>query len=344
MQRARPGITLTAALTAGLATGLAAGLATALVVGSAAAQSAVAPATTTDLQPQKLQRGPDIAVPHIDAGDFVDGARRVELPGSVARVIGQAGDAWLVGTGNVDRKRNRRIVRVEADGTVTTILRDIDHVTAILSADGSTLAWQRVVSDGRKAVTYVASSADGAVLGQRGPASPATLLDVGADRVLFGGGTRTLQWRFATDRSRTVVSKRANFADIEHDLLGFYTRDPYSGGCTKVTRLSAPSTTVWRSCDDRVWDVSPDGTRLATVDLLSDGLGPGVVTIREIDGTAVSRYGTGWFDAIGWESPTTVLLGVNGAKRSATVRCTLSACENATDPEPTRSPRRGARG
>ena len=199
-----------------------------LVGGTLLAPSAGAAVPTTDLQPQKLARGADIAIPHIEEGDFVDGTRRVELPGTVARVIGQAGDAWLVGTGNVDRKRNRRVVRVEADGTVTTILSNVDTYTVILSADGSTIAWQRFVNGGRKAVTYAASSADGEVLGEKGPTAPHRLLDVSDDRVLLGGWRRTLQWRFTTDRSRTVVKKGANVADIEHDLLAFYTRDPYA--------------------------------------------------------------------------------------------------------------------
>ncbi len=317
---------------------------TALLVGGVMlAPSAGAAVPTTDLQPQKLQRGADIAVPHIDDGDFVDGARRVELPGTVARVIGQTGDAWLVGTQNVDRKRNRRVVRVEADGTVTTILRNVDQSTAILSADGSTLAWQGFVNGGRKAVTYAAAAADGTLLGTKGPTAPHRLLDVSDTRVLLGGNHRTFQWRFGTDRSGTVVRKRANVVDIEHDLLAFYTRDPYFGGCTKVVRLSDPSTKLWRSCEDRVWDVSPDGTRVATVDLLSDGVGPGVVTIRRTDGSAVARYRTGWFDAIQWESRDAVLLGVTGSKKSATVRCVRAACENATDPRPAMSPRPAAR-
>jgi hypothetical protein len=68
-----------------------------------------------DLQPEDLTRGAAIAVPHIEVGDFVDGSRRVELPGTVARVIGQVDDGWLVGTTNVGRKRNRRDpVKVEA--------------------------------------------------------------------------------------------------------------------------------------------------------------------------------------------------------------------------------------
>lgn len=56
------------------------------------AVSLVAPAQaavpSVELQPHRLSRGADIAVPHIDDGDFVDGARRTELPGTVARILG----------------------------------------------------------------------------------------------------------------------------------------------------------------------------------------------------------------------------------------------------------------
>ena len=91
---------------------------TALAAAAALAVPAQAAAPTAELQPDRLPRGADIAVPHIEDGDFVDGARRVELPGTVARVIGPVADGWLVATNNVDRKRNRRVVRVEADGAV----------------------------------------------------------------------------------------------------------------------------------------------------------------------------------------------------------------------------------
>ena len=48
------------------------------------AAPAQAAAPTVELQPQRLARGADIAVPHIEDGSwgdvFVDGPRRVELP------------------------------------------------------------------------------------------------------------------------------------------------------------------------------------------------------------------------------------------------------------------------
>ncbi|MCW2738586.1 hypothetical protein [Nocardioides sp.] len=313
-------------------------LAAVLATGAALAVPARAAAPTVELQPQELTRGADIAVPHIDAGDFVDGTRRVELPGRVARVVGEVDGGWLVATNNVDRKRNRRVVRVEADGAVVDVLRDIDVSTVILSADGSTLAWQAFVSGGRKVITYAASAADGTLLGEKGPGPYVGLLDVAADRVVLGAGKRVLQWKPSTGRQRTLVKKQAGAASIEHDLLSISTKDPYDGGCTKLVRLSDRSEKVWKSCRDRVAAFSPDGTQMLTFHILTDGLGPGEIHLREIDGTKLATYTTNWFSGWEWESPTALLLDVNGQRKSATVRCTLGACENATDPVKVEAP------
>jgi hypothetical protein len=326
MLRSRRPATVLAAITAATA------LATALFAPAQAAAPAV------ELQPHQLPRGADVAVPHIEDGDFVDGTRRIELPGTVARVIGRSGDSWLVGTNNVDRKRNRRVVRVAADGSVTDVLRDVDPSTVILSADGSTLAWQRFVSGGRKVVTYAGSAADGTVLGTKGPARNISLLDVDATRVVLAGGTRVFQWKPASGSTRTIVKKLSGLASIEHDLLSIYTKDPYLGGCTKLVRLSAPRMKVWTSCRDRVAAISPDGEQVLTFHILTDGLGPRELHLREVDGTRLATYRTNWFGGWGWEYPGTLLLDVNGKRKSATVRCTIDACENATDPVKVQTP------
>jgi hypothetical protein len=310
----------------------------ALATATALLAPAHAAAPAVELQPQQLPRGADIAVPHIEDGDFVDGDRRIELPGTVAHVIGRSGDAWLVGTDNVDRKRNRRVVRVAADGSVSDVLRHVDPSTVILSADGSTLAWQRFVNGGRKVITYAGSAADGTVLGSKGPARNISLLDVDATRVVLAGGKRVFQWKPASGRTRTIVRKMSGLASIEHDLLSIYTRDPYLGGCTKIVRLSAPRTKVWKSCRDRVAAISPDGEQMLTFHILTDGLGPRDIRLREVDGARLATYRTSWFSSWGWESPGTLLLDVNGERRSATVRCTLDACENATDPVKVQAP------
>ncbi|MCP3421083.1 hypothetical protein [Nocardioides pinisoli] len=318
----------------------------ALATATSLAASALAPAQaatpTVELQPQQLTRGADIAVPHVEDGRwgdvFVDGARRVELPGRVARVIGRSGDSWLVGTNNVDRKRNRRVVRVAADGSVTDVLRNIDPSTVIVSADGSTLAWQRFVSKGRKVITYAARASDGETLGAKGPTGYVDLLDVDAEKVVLGSDSRTFAWSFSRGRTRTLAKGMSGDADLALDLLTTWTEDPYLGGCMVVSRLSRPGAEIWRSCRDRVAAFSPDGTQMLTFHKLTDGLGPGEIHLRRIDGTRLATWTTGWFGSWQWESAGAVLLGVNGQRKSATVRCTLDACENATDPVAVQTP------
>jgi len=317
-------------------------IAIAVLVTAALALPAHAAAPTVDLQPQQLPRGADVAVPHVEDGQwgdvFVDGGRRIELPGRIARVIGPSAGDWLVATQNADYKRNRRVVRVAADGSVTDVLRNIDTSTVILSADGSTLAWQRYVRKGRKVITYAARAADGTVLRSKGPNRHHSLLDVDATRVVVGAGDRVLQWRIRDGRSRTVVKKLAGMASIKHDLLSVYTRDPYLGGCTKVVRLTKPRVKVWRSCRERVAGFSPDGKQMLTFHILTDGVGPGEIRLRRTDGRRLATWTTGWFGDWSWESRGVVLLDVNGRTKASTVRCTLGACENATDPVEVQAP------
>jgi hypothetical protein len=248
--------------TAGLVlAALSTAISTSIATGIVLVTPAQAAAPTVELQPDRLARGADVAVPHIEDGDFVDGDRRVELPGTVARMIGRSGDDWLV-----------------------------------------------------------------------------SLLDVDATRVILGGNGRVFQWKPASDRSRTLVRKRGGLASIEHDLLSIYTKDPYLGGCTKLVKLSKPRVKVWRSCRDRVTAVSPDGTQMLTFHILTDGLGPDEIRLREVDGARLTTFRTGWFSGWAWESPGTLLLDTNGTRKAATVRCTLDACENATDPVKVRMP------
>lgn len=303
---------------------------------------AQAAAPSVDLQPDELPRGVDVAVPHIAEGPrggvFVDGSRRIELPGRLARIIGPSGDSWLVGTANVGVKRNQRVVRIGPDGSVTNLLRAIDESTVILSADGSTLAWQQTVRKGRKVVTHVARASDGVHLGQKGPTRHVDLLDVDAKKVVLGSDTRTFAWNVARGRTRTLAKGMSGDADLSLDLLTTWTKDPYEGGCMVVSRLSSPRTRIWRSCRERVAAFSPDGTQMLTFHKLTDGLGPGEIRLRSIEGRKLATWTTGWFGSWGWESPGVVLLDANGSKRSATVRCTPARCENATDPVPVQAP------
>ena len=172
-----------------------------------------------------------------------------------------------------------------------------------------------------------------------GPAAQRTfrsypeVLAANGSKVLVRTTTRTFWWNFARDAVRKPLTTRAaGPANIQHDLLQTYTRDPYLGGCAQVVRLARPATVRWRSCRERVAAFSPDGATMLTIGILVDGVGPNVITLRRTDGTKLASWTTSWFSGWEWESPGTVLLEVNGKRRSATVRCTLAACENATDP------------
>ena len=84
---------------------------------------------------------------------------------------------------------------------------------------------------------------------------------------------RTFWWNLDTDRTQRISDRAGYRADIAHDLLATFTKDPYLGGCSVLSRLSDPGTTLWRSCDQAIAGFSPSGTRVTTVYLLSDGLG-----------------------------------------------------------------------
>lgn len=286
-----------------------------------------------DLQPEKLTRGPDIAVAHIDGDDFVHGDRRVDLPGARATLFGRVGDAWLVGTTSADGMRNRKIVRVEADDSLTVIMKGINPWVLTLSEDGRRLA------AGGSGRIRVWSARTGTL--QRTRRFP-TYVDVVAarrHRILLTSWERgTSWWNLRTRRVTRLTTRPASVASIRRDLLATYTGDPYRDGCTLLTRLSDPGARVWRSCTDRIDVLSPDGKRMVTTDILSDGIGPNRYTLRRIGGAPIARYTTGWFSGVRWEDPETLLLRVNGEKRTATVRCVVVTCENATDPGPVIEP------
>jgi hypothetical protein len=321
--------------------------ATALISALAASIALAAPATagapTTDLQPQRLDRGPDVAGPRIEDGVFVDGDRRIDLPGTAAEIIGDTPTGWVLGTFRTDTAGNRkggRVVKVEPSGSVRTLARHVDPSVVRLSEDGAFLVGVPDSSRSRGTVTVwgVVPVTDAPAAERRFRGYPEVLASRGA-KVLVRTTTRTFWWNFGRDEVRRPLTRRlTGTASIEHDLLVTYTKDPYLGGCMRLVRLSRPKVKIWRSCTDRVAAISPDGTQLLTFGILTDGLGPGEISLRRTDGRRLASWTTSWFGGWEWESPGTVLLDVNGKRKSATVRCTLGDCENATDPVKVQTP------
>ena len=153
------------------------------------------------------------------------------------------------------------------------------------------------------------------------------------------GDSGVRSWDTTTGTVTSITRRPANIVDIGNDLLASYTKDPYLDGCVVLTKLSDPTTRLWKSCTERIDAISPDGDRMATVHILSDGIGPGEVWERELDGTLLGDYTTGWFGRIGFENDTDLLLQINGDTQASTARCSEGACENATDPVAVQEPR-----
>ena len=316
--------------------------AAALVLGSAALTAPSQAVDSVELQPEDLPRGPDIAVAHIERGDFVHRDRRIDVGGERAYLIGKAGRGWLVGTSDADGIARLRILRVRPDYSVQPIKRGISFFDMILSENGRFFV--HTGRGGRRALPVrVFSARTGELKAEKDFANYPDVVGMDGPRVLLStwssGDTGIRSWDFKTGAIERISRKPANIVDVGSDLLATYTKDPYQGGCVRLSRLSSPGTRLWKSCSERIAAFSPDGERMATVHILSDGVGPGAVREREVDGTLLGDYTTGWFGRIAFEDDADLLLDVNGDRLAATVRCSEGDCENATDPVRVKHPR-----
>ena len=296
-----------------------------LVIGLAAPATAK-PAIT--LTPGDLPRGADVSLPHLEGKTVVDGAVRVKVKAPMLRLLGKSGAAYVVGTANAQGAKGR-IYRVAADGTLTLVAKAHPFMS-ILSRDGGTLVTTRVGRTAASTITVydvtTATQKDRATFGQYGQA-----LDAQTDRVIIGTTSTTKIWTISTGKVQRVSSDGGYVADLTADVVGTFTKDPYDGGCSEVRKITSGAL-LWRSCTEQVAAFNADASRIATIGILSDGPGPGRVDARTIDGKHLGRYqvASGWFGAIEFETPTALLLEVNGARKAFTARCTGTACERAS--------------
>lgn len=301
----------------------------AVLTGSLTTPAASAPQAVVEIKPGALERGPNPQIAFQDRTRILDGSVNIDVDVKSMWLIGESGDDYLIltwGSGN-----RYQIRRVDQSGNLTLLRRGGPALaSAVLSGDGSRFA---VVKDGRRTSTVrVYDALDGHLLASRVVSGAASVLDLDDRRVVIGtwGPNRTLSWNTNTDRRRILVNKTGYAASIEADLVAWYTRDPYRNGRSVVASLSDTDTRHWRSGSQRVAEFSPDGTHLATIALLSDGLGPSEVQLREVDGTRLDRYRASWFGRIAFEDSDTVLFHAFGKKKAAIVRCTGADCERAS--------------
>ena len=267
-------------------------LGSALLVGGLLAGPADAAGRGVRIRPAALPVGPALAIPHIDGTALVDGDVRVELGVDSAILLGRAGKEYVVwltgpdGTQEIDAYR--------PDGGHRVLVANAAASETRLSDDGRLLVSTHYAPRAARSRVVVRDPASGAVTHRLRFAGYVDVVDALGTRLLLSQErpARTFLHDLSTGAERTLSHRAGSFGDLSTGLFSTYTKDPYDGGCVVLARIKRPRDTVWRSCQERVYAVSPDGRRLLTVDLLSDGLGPSELVLRRVDGRLLQRYRT----------------------------------------------------
>lgn len=306
-------------------------LAAALTAGLAGTLLPAATAAPEELRFRDLDRGDSAAVPYLEGDVLVDGDRRIELPRIVGGLLGTSGDDYLVWAFTQGGAKDK-VLRVSPDGSREIVLRARALYDADLSPDGTSIATS-VSGRSRRTTVKTYDTTTGDLTGRRTLTGYGNVLDYDGDVVALGLDSpgKTVAWTPATDRIEKVVGKAGFRADLGSDRLAVLTKDPYRGGCTVVSTFSDPGTELWRSCRERVEAWSTDGSRMATVDLLADGLGPGRAWLRRIGGRLLGAYDAPfYFGRISFEDATHVLMDTYSDSLYAVVRCDSGGCERAS--------------
>lgn len=293
----------------------------------AAAVATAQPDDTVTIKPAALERGADPAVPQLLGTTVLHGDVRLRFAAQEVQLFGMSGDGYVVG---VWKRRGERVLRVTADGDRETVRPDIDG-DLLLSRDGEQLL-ETVVRSGPRSVVRVYDARTGDRLARRAFRGAVQVLDADEERAVLGIGSpdRTLWWHTRTDDTMRISRRIGYFADIRAGRIATLTGNPYDGGCSVFAPLASPREALWRSCEQAVLALSPNGRRLLTAHLLMDG--PlGTVSVHGERGRRIATYrSTGWFGRSVWESNREVLLATYGARRAAIVRCEGGACERAS--------------
>jgi len=333
---ARAALATLALLTAATSTGVALGAARADALPAEAARADVVQERPTRLDPARLERGADASVPYrtgLDRRDIVEDGVTTRVRADWFELLGTRPDGRYV---VLAVRGEDHSVRTIAPGgrSSRVLLDDVRGATALLGTDGTTVVTERFRSRPRRhTVLRAYDAATGELLGQRRRPGYTTVLDASSSTVVHAGENGpVVSWDLATDEDTKVTRRYGYRADLVTDRLAVFTKDPYQGGCTVVSTLSDPSSELWRSCKERVVDLSPDGSHVLTVFALSDGLGPSEARVRTVEGDQVGRYRVdGYLGQLLFEDGDTALLEVATKDSSGLVRCDGADCELASD-------------
>ena len=309
-----------------------------LAVAAPLLAAAPAPAAETiAIKPASLPRGPDVSGPHLEGTTIVDGDVSVKVKRPNVLLYGKWHDQYVAATGN-SQWDDVRLVRITAAGKVTLLREFIDPFNAVLDADADQIAYSYGGNTQKPTLAAYDLSLDEEVSVHGFNALPNLLaFDDGLIVASFGPPrARTITWNTVTNDIVKVNAKQGNYASVAHDLLGYFSKDPQRGGCQVLAHLGGPGDVLWTSCDERIDAVSPDGKRIATIPLQTDGLGSRDVIVRKANGTQVAHYTVGFFfGRVWWETGTKLLMDANGKSQAATVRCKVADCNRASDLRPT---------
>ncbi|WP_370248719.1 hypothetical protein [Nocardioides sp.] len=300
----------------------------------AAAPAAPTAAPTVRIEPGALDRGPAPEIPRIVGTTLVDGDVRIPIEAEYVGLVGRLPDGQYLVTTSSEGVGTRTLrVAPDADPVVLTRRTPVDVVRLRKETDQFVVARYRAARPGGRgtATVQVRSLTDGRVVASTVLDGGATVLDADHAGVLLGGFDQPLRrWDPETGRVRVLPGARNAYrADLTVDRIARFTADPYDGGCTEVSLVSAPTEVVWRSCRDAVMSWSPDGRRMLTDHKLTDGLGPSRIVERRGNGAVIAVYDAqGFFEFPDWEDDGRHwIVDAYGARRHADVRCGGGECE-----------------
>jgi hypothetical protein len=300
--------------------------------GRGAADRTGARAETTRVDPARLERGPDAKAPYVDGRTIHDDGTATRVRGRWVQLLGTRPDGRYV---VLVRRDGRDQVRAQTPGGGSRkILGDTYGAEPVLGSDGPTLVTGLFKTRPRRhSLLRAYDSTSGELLGTRKRRGYLTPLDADSSTVVYAGENGpVVAWDLAGGTGTRLSSRYGYRADLGNDRLVVFTDDPYDGGCTVLSLLSDPAQELWRSCDEAVRAISPDGSHVLTVFKLADGLGPSQVHVRTADGVETGRYEVdGFFEHYLFEDGDTVLLGAVTRESSGTVRCDAGDCELASD-------------
>jgi len=288
-----------------------------------------ATAAAVTVRPAALQRGDDVRIPQLLGTTILDGDRRIEVAGQEVELFGVSGDEYVVGVRPGDGTSS--VERVASDGTTTPI---VDRIRGdiVLSSDGQQL-FEAVQRSGGSSVVTVRDAATGDRVTRRTFRGYVRVLDADAGRAVLGASApnRTFRWNTTTDTTSRINGDEGYFADIRADRVASFVAAPGDNACGAVTTLTGAHATLWRSCRQAVMATSPNGRRLLTQSLVTDGPVGRLSTYTD-HGRRLATYRTpGSFGPGSWESNRSVLVTAYGTRKTAIVRCGVDACERASE-------------